>query len=387
MSEIVINRPTTSASNLYRRALCEGSGRMESGIVETDSEYSAEGNLMHELFWTGKRPETLSPDQRECLNDADRYADKFFGIVRDQLNITEDESFQDEKEVPLVFRDQKGNELFPGHADLIRTWKGREIYAVVDFKSGFSEVDEAPDNLQLCVYAVMKAQAMRGSAGIMLPKTFAVALVQPRNFGPRYTGAFYGHIEIRSAELEIERIFYASQRPDAPLTAGQAQCHFCKAKVFCEAYKSKFLAVQAAGIRAVDTLDNDELVRTHQAIGFANKIKDEVTAEMRKRIDEGKLPGWKLQSTGDVRTVHASLKMWEAFSRYFADNPKFTAAAYDACRKISWGALEDLILTIEGLSEKRAKELVKELSAPFVTSTAKEKRPVFDKAAVKALPA
>src|SRR5688572_29808915 len=112
----MMQRANTSASNLFRRDLCPGSARMEHGLAEVDSEHSLEGNLLHALYWTGQRPQDLTPDQRDCLDDADRYTRDFFAKVCTSIGIPEDEPCIDEKEVPLVFRGQDGSELFPGHS-------------------------------------------------------------------------------------------------------------------------------------------------------------------------------------------------------------------------------------------------------------------------------
>lgn len=61
-------RPVTSASNLFRRALCPGSERMEYGLPEEDSEQSREGRLLHD--YSNRREldrAFLTPSQRDLL--------------------------------------------------------------------------------------------------------------------------------------------------------------------------------------------------------------------------------------------------------------------------------------------------------------------------------
>lgn len=65
-------RATTSASNLFRRALCPGSATLEAGLPEEDSEQSREGQLLHDY---SAHPEyerkMLKPAQRDLLQIAD----------------------------------------------------------------------------------------------------------------------------------------------------------------------------------------------------------------------------------------------------------------------------------------------------------------------------
>lgn len=370
-----MNRPTTSASNIERRSLCPGSALLERGLADEDTEYSEEGNLLHALYWSGSRSTHLNDEQKGALDLAEKYTEQFFGDVRRQFHILPEEEFIDRKEVELSFRGATdGTPLFPGHADLIRTWPGRCVHAIVDLKTGFLEVEEAPSNIQLAVYAVMQHQRASRGSGIF-PHNCAVALIQPRNFGPRFTSAIYGAHELQDAEALIRAIFEASLKPDAPLIAGQTQCRYCKAKTICPAYKQTFLTLVETGVRAVVTLPNDDLIRMHHAIKFAGKISKEVSEEMRRRIESNTLPGWGLKNTGSTRELVEPIGLWNAFrDKYGA---KCSAARYDACRVMSWSALEEYIRIIEGCTEEKAKNILKELSEPFVKMYPKSKSPTF----------
>src|SRR6266851_8455600 len=80
-----MNRPVTSASSLFRRALCPGSARMEAGLPEEDSEDSREGQLLHNY---AAHPEydraMLKPNQRDLLE----LADSLTKTVIDRVEIT-----------------------------------------------------------------------------------------------------------------------------------------------------------------------------------------------------------------------------------------------------------------------------------------------------------
>lgn len=330
--------------------------------------------MLHSLFMTGTRPLDLTPEQVETLDLADRLTQDFFREFRDTFEIPEEALFTDSREIELTLRNASGEPLFPGHADLVRFWPSKNVRAIVDAKFGFMEVEHAADNLQLASYAVMSQQRSKADA-------VAVAIVQPRNFGPRISRAIYLSDTLRSAATQIQSIYYQSLEPDAPLVAGEKQCHFCKAKPSCPAYRAQFMQVEIASTRAIDTLTTDELERVHTAIQFANKIAKDVAEEMRRRITYGTLPGWKLQNSGNTVTCTDALGLYNAMRSFFEDKPEFNAAAFDSCRSMGWGKLEAIVQSVSGFTEKQTKELVKQLSEGFVDRVPNAKRVVREKGA------
>lgn len=183
----------------------------------------------------------------------------------------------------------------------------------------------------------------------------------------------YDQRQLSAAEKALVKIERDTQAPDAPLNVGE-HCHFCRAKAGCPAYQHAIAIVADSRELAVETLPNEKLADLKRAISLAEKIGKDVTNELRKRIEAGRMPGWKLQNTGDEREVILPIGLYDAFKAQFADNPKWTAAKYDACREMGWGKLEALVVELTGFSKNKAKEFVKELSAPFVTATPKAKR-------------
>lgn len=357
-----MNRATLSASNLYAARLCPGKPRMEKGLADSSSADSDRGTRLHQYFLTGKSYDDLNPQDRELMESADRYAEEFLQQFLEMNGMDQSEPFVKEHEVPL-------HGIVPGHPDTIISWRGGDIVAVLDLKSGWGVVDEAPDNDQLADYALLVYARKQF-------KVCGVAIVQPNALGPRLTSAVYKWDQMVPLAMDIHAVKKATEVTDAPTIAGERQCGFCKAKAICQSYKDKFMGVQEYGERAISTLTNEELVRVKQAISFANKIESEVNDEMRKRISEDSLPGWKLRNTGTNRIVRDPIGMWESFKATFH---MMHPMDYDACREIQWGKLEALIQKITGWKEKEAKRHIRELSAPYVEETEKAKAPVPEK--------
>lgn len=387
MKPVIVKRAVTSASNIFRRALCPGSRAMEEpfcevkvplselAIAEKEDDYSREGQMLHKLYMTGSRPTSLTPAQVQALDDADALTNEFFTKFCVSMGIQEDAQFVDEREISLVLNDTQDRQIFPGHADLIRLWPDYEIAALADAKFGFMEVDNAADNTQLASYAIMLQQKQP-------MKTIGVAIVQPRNFGPRLTTAIYADVQMAGALAELIRIDTASKKPNAPLTPGDKQCHFCSAKVACPAYKAQIeVANQILSTTAVGTASDEQLDKLLIACQFAAKIGDDVRGEIRARIEAGGMPGWKLQNTGETVDLTNNDGFYAALKSYFSENPAFTARAYDSCRSMKWGDLYALLGQITGMSEAKVKEFVKTMSEGFVVRTPKAQRIVKEKPA------
>ena len=366
-------RQTTSASSLSRRRLCPGSARQEAGILDQENEWTGKGNELHRLYFTGERPEMLSAKDRETLDSADALTGKFLAAFREHAGIPEDAHYLDHRELPLMFSTTLSPDgdveymhpldLFPGHVDLCREWPDYGARAICDFKSGFGEVSEAEQNEQLACYAVMRQQERPA-------RLTGVAIVQPNNFGPRMTTALYDAAALETARAEILRIWNATLPPNAPLVAGEEQCRNCKAKVFCEAYRAKFLVVDEYKTRAIDQLTPDELAQCMDAIRFANRIKDDVSARLVELISAGQMPGWELKNTGSTTTVTDITGAMLAIVNQ-------TVLSFDdvrGCLTLSTSKVATL-LHEKGLPEKSAKALVASAVAPFSVITEKAKSP------------
>lgn len=376
-------RAVTSASNLFRRALCPGSAAMEAQFAEPpDSEFSVEGTMLHSLFMLPEDqwpplPAPLTIEQREALDSANFQGWDFVRQFAETNGIPDDAPYMDEHEATLEMYND-GFPIFPGHADFIRYWPRQSAVVVVDAKFGFMEVDEAAENLQLATYAVMRGTQIASLVG----KTVGVAIVQPRNFGPKRSQAQYDNKGLMDAGREIVRVFIESEKPGAPLNPSLKACHFCRAKAGCDAYKAKFMQLSPELQAAIVTLDNDQLARMYEAVKFAAKVADEVRDEMRARIRADRLPGFKLGNSGDTRRLVDGVGLFQAMAKRFADVPHF-AMRYNRCLEMVWGRLEELFAALTNTSEAKAKEFVKEIAAPFVETTEKEKRILVDKPSKK----
>jgi hypothetical protein len=297
-----MNRPTTTASNLFRRALCPGSARMEAGLPEEDSDLAREGQLLHDY---SAHPEyerkVLKPEQRDLLDRADNLT----AIVTSTVVGTQipDKSFRE-----TTFE----SDGISGTPDFVSWYDDADVRLVIDRKFGYNIVTRAELNLQLRVYAVITASL--GAVG----NNVYVAIVQPRvPIDERITIANYTPQDIEDARKQILAILAASNDPDAPLIAGEEQCRYCKAKLICPAFREAMTmpmvlapdkTVSVASREAylelrLSECSDEQLEKVIAACRLAAFAQDLIMAEARRRIRAGQLTNFKLGKETAARQV------------------------------------------------------------------------------------
>lgn len=361
-------RSTTSASNITRRKLCEGSERMEEGLIDEDSPQSRQGTVLHHYDANPELiPATLTRDERSLLDISRKLSAVVFNEVTRMFDITSEEPFEEQHEVELMLH-VGIRALYPGHCDHLRWYPGLRLLVIIDKKFGFKVVTPAAANLQLRSYACMGAELYDAD-------NVVVAITQPRlPFEERITMACYDSDDLVASRAELHNIWKRAKDPNAPLTAGEEQCRYCKAKLVCPAFTEALSAVSIvpAGqspdsvAQTLSALPDDKLDRVLVAIQFGDFIRDAARDEARARIARGQLTGWKAGKDSNVATVTdtalaARLLMTHGFSE--DDVLK--------CSKLSLTKAYEVMAERTGVTQKAAKDKTKEVLEPALEYTTK----------------
>lgn len=299
-----MSRPVTSASNLFRRALCPGSARLEYGLPEDASPQAKEGQLLHDF---SAHPEydrsTLRPDQRDLLDRNDSLIQTVLERVTGQLSDKE----------PTIRREVK---VEGGTADLIASFLDDHALLINDSKFGFKVVERADLNLQLRVYAVGAFDMF----GEQTTQRVFTSITQPRlGYEERITLAEYGPLDIGASRRQIAEIIAASEKEDAPLNPSEEACRYCRAKLICPAF-NKWVAIPVAKFPKVQTdlskrareeylaqrlaeLSDEELEKVHLACSLAGMVAPLEKDEIRKRIAAGGMDNFYLGEPRKVRDL------------------------------------------------------------------------------------
>jgi hypothetical protein len=277
---------------------------MQAGLPELDSVDAQRGRLFHR-YWGNKEYDRsfLTQDERDLLELSDRLA----GDVLNRLGFEMGETMFIEQ----VFntRDLK----LTGTPDRVHWWHERDNALILDLKSGFKVVERAELNLQLRGYALLVGDALEA-------KHVYVSILQPRLGLPsdRISLAHYEQSDIRRSRDQIYKIIDDSERPDAPLIAGEEQCQFCRAKLICPAFRKKMTlpvakfksdielskaAREAWILERIKLCSDDELEQLREAIKLASFIEEPANDEARERIKAGRFEKFYLGKEGEVRSI------------------------------------------------------------------------------------
>jgi hypothetical protein len=260
---------------------------------------------MFHRYWTNPNYERafLSDDERDLLALADR-------LLRDVLNKL---AFETEHLLHIEQTLSTQDMRLRGTPDQVYIWLPRKTALVVDLKSGFAVVERAELNMQLRGYAVLVADNYE-------LEHIYVAILQPRLWSPseRITLAHYEMADVARARKQIDDILDGTEKPDAPLVAGEEQCRFCRAKLVCPAFQ-RALGLPLASFKTEAELSkakreaeiearlkgcsDAQLEKVIAACNLAQYVSTAARAEARERIRAGRFTRFVLGKTSHVRTI------------------------------------------------------------------------------------
>jgi hypothetical protein len=373
-----ITRSLTSASNLRQRELCPGSAFAEQGLPNTDNDDSKEGTLLHAADADREnQPYDLTPEQREVLSAAQAADEQIFRAVAEKYQIAADEVFIEGREDERWLR-RGFKTLFPGHPDRWRFYTDRGILIVIDKKFGRREVTPADSNIQLRAYGIMVAEEFD-------PERTIVAINQPRLPSMlRVTMGEYTRDNLADAKQHVYRIWDGSHnkdgspREDVPRIAGEEQCHYCKAKEICDAYREKFVFLEKPAANGKDLfvgrladLTDEELDRVYVATRFAKLIEDNTKEEILKRISRGEMQNYSATPSGFTSSITDNAKALELLQATGLEKAEII-------RPVTMEELEKAYIKRFGGTLKAAKDAIKSALAPVMES--KPKSPTLKRA-------
>jgi hypothetical protein len=264
-----------SASKISRAIQCLGSVMAEIAMpLEPPSEAAIRGTKIHELgeYLLRGAPVPEDADQ-EMLKVAQSYVkaieDFSANIKKRYIELSVTESLQE-------IHPQLG-----GTADFVGTG-GNELL-VVDLKTGRIEVD--PEwNPQLMTYALGAAMTLRAPRDILV----RLAIYQPDAGGwKQWVTTMDDLLDWRDKLAEIAD---AALKPNAPRTAGDEQCRYCRARSVCPALRDKAITIARSEFTVIDsnTIEDAKLCQI-----FADSVLTKAVEQL--QAEPASIPGWKLR--------------------------------------------------------------------------------------------
>lgn len=306
-----------SPSGASRWMVCVGSPRMEQGLPDNGTEYSAEGTCAHsvaKMCLVEGKPAAAYIGRRVQVGPHETYEFRDDMAEPTQLYVDFVNSLAGEKhyEVTVPIDHITGEEGAEGTADTVVITDDYEEIVVVDLKFGVGVRVDARENKQGMLYALgaLKKFDVMGSF-----KRVRIFIHQPRvNEVPSEWDCTIEELLAFSKQAS-ERAYHARQvllheHEDAVihhLKPGEEQCQFCKAKPTCTALKRYVEQNVGADLEILAVSKNEETVRSlvptkpvdlAQAMKATALIEDwikAVRAEAERRLLAGEpVPGYKL---------------------------------------------------------------------------------------------
>ena len=266
-------------STMRRRELCPASLRLEDGLPALPAGPDAErGTRIHALVakWieAKKAPEPETEEEELAL--------KCFQYWRRETAI--EGSVIDAPEQRLsycVVAGQPETELYFGTCDYVGAFliNGKLCGLIIDWKTGYSEIDPAPDNIQGAAYALAAFQ------------TYKLDRCEVHFYNPTLNRAS-SHVFTDADALaeHIMRVHNLCLAPDTPPVPGEDQCRYCKAFSHgtCAGVKKELakiveLAPELEG--SIKSLSDEQLSDFFEKTKVVAKAKDLAEKELRERIE------------------------------------------------------------------------------------------------------
>ena len=288
-----------SASASSRWLNCTRAPRLEETLPETQSEYAEEGRIAHAVAELLARKKFTVMTQRKFNADRKKleaeegYTPEMSRYAQIYVDALTEEALRYEKQ-PLVLLEQRVDfsacvpEGF-GTADCIMI--GGDCLTVCDYKYGQGVPVDAVGNTQMRLYAL-------GALALPLMMFYGSGIrrVRMRIIQPRINND--SAWEITRAELEAwaEEIMPIARKAfdgEGDFTPGD-WCRFCRAKGTCRARSYDYLALEAFGKPAADTISLEELgdILKHGK-GLSAWLKDLEDYALQATLAGETVPGWK----------------------------------------------------------------------------------------------
>lgn len=239
---------------------------------------------------------------------------------------------------------------------------------IIDYKALRGVVDDSTENMQL------RDQATLLYTNAVLLSEIGVTIVQPpASIEPIvtvYTGA-----DLQRATSEMfARVVRSNTSTDR--TAGHEQCRFCLATQACDAYaiwNTQRMPAEVPGSIIPPAMWNAEqwnlfLEREGVAMAWLKETKEYAKSLMKE--NPARIPGWKLQPTGELDTVTDPQELFTRFEKLGGKLPD-----YMKCLDVGKGKFKELLAATTGAKGKALELALDVLLSGIITS--KEKAPAI----------
>lgn len=300
-----------SASSAHRWMECTGSVLLSEKMPDTATAYGAEGTYAHHIAaeclksWsTGEDDRDIPIDwlhaktiidgfEVECTQDMVDAVNEYLDFVHDLVQPAGAVLLVEQDFTPAL---QTLDPEFGGTGDCVVWNPAEKLLDVADYKHGAGIPVSIGGNKQLRYYAV---GALMSNAA-WAPEKVRVTIVQPRcrSEGETIRSETFDAYELMEFVADMKQAAEDTRQFTAPLTPGESQCQWCRAKAICPALEKAQHALMAAEF---DDLQEKALMDPNllsRALAVLPLVEERIHAIREFAYAEGVKgnppPGWKI---------------------------------------------------------------------------------------------
>ncbi len=293
----------------------------------------------------------------DCVNIEGKLVDQFFGEHLGKCKVFREERFW------ARVQDNRTGQVFEhsGKPDVVYRFSTRAM--VIEYKTGFNEVAEAPTNPQLRDQVVLTKGFFAGVEEI------AVAVIQPPiTLDP--TPAIYDVEAVKRAEIEMFERVIVSNNPQSARHAGEVQCQFCAAKMMCHEY-NRWAGAMVIGMNnllevPVANWSAEQRSAYCRNRGIAKKWLAQVDEQVKGmlEVDPKSVPGYGLKPGAHRHAINNPQAAFERFTKLGGTPEQFMTAV-----AIGKSRLKNAVAEVIGAKGKTLDQAVALITKDIVTST------------------
>jgi hypothetical protein len=338
-------------SCLRRRELCPGSVYEERDLPDISNPASERGTRLHRLIASvisKEEVEAHSDEEREIIQD-------MYDFFMDYL-VSAGKNPKYTPEIRLSYGNDKGV-LFFGTCDVLIINEQEKRGVIIDWKTGFKEVDSAEDNIQGLGYAVCAMQMYNLESVTVV--FYNPVIHQKTEYTFERNKSLFNH---------VEQVVSDSKNGKGNLKPGEEQCMYCKAALHgtCPAFRGiateLYEVAKRQPLEMISTMPDQTLVDVVEKGKLISKLADAAEKELKDRCEkQGEVCGYFLKEVSGGREADDLKALWAML------RPEIDQETFLQCCKVSIPSLEKLFIKATGSPVKEGKERFADLTADYIT--------------------
>jgi len=270
-----------SASAFGRYSKCLGSWMAERNIEEQSNSDSERGTRIHKAIESGDFS-GLSEDDRDtaerCILERDKLVDDFLLARKPDIVITEKRFW---------LKNREGFKVASGKPDYVAIDTYNKRAVIIDYKTGYNDVEPSSSNKQLRALAAIINQNINDIDSTINYLNIAyVGIIAPHS-RIKDIGCEYDYKDIDRATDSAFDLVDKISMIGQPRTPSHEACEFCKFRPKCEEHKAWLGSLTAYGKQQLSSdVKIDYLIKSKEVVRILNSCIRNIESDIKSNPDK-----------------------------------------------------------------------------------------------------